>query len=270
MTVQLEQIADATVRQDGSGVQVVRRARLTGITGPAGLRQRAALEATGLPRYGDRHPAWPELRVVDVALSPIDVAQWDAAITYRVPDANELAHMESTGTVIDRTWFAVTVSEELVTDINGERLYHWYKGNPLQPSILAGGIGGIRWSRATTQLLWKNEAAEVQRPSIGVRVTVSESSSIEDRLSFSGSINGAYWSGYAPKTWLIGGMESRWDRDRWLNTYELFYKADTWRFESRVEYFGAPPDDATVGNGIAFFDVYPQENFNRLPFGLGR
>lgn len=266
MTVQLERIDDATVRHDASGVQVVRRALLSNIGGPSALRQRAALEAGGLPRYGDRHPAWPDLRVVDVALSAIDIAQWEVAITYRVPDPNELAHMESVGTVIDRSWFAVTVTEEAVTDINGERLYHWYSGNPLTPSIIGSGVSFSR--SLSRQLIWKNEAAEVQRPSVGARITVSEQASIEDNLRFSGSINSAFWSGYQPKTWLVGGMESRWDRDRWLNTYELFYKADTWRFESRVEYFGAPPDDATEGNGIAFFDVYPQENFNRLPFGL--
>ena len=58
------------------------------------------------------------------------------------------------------------------------------------------------------------------------------------------------------------------DRGRWLNTYEVVYRADTWRLRSDIEFNGAPPSDATEGNGIEFFDVYPTANFNNLGFSL--
>lgn len=97
---------------------------------------------------------------------------------------------------------------------------------------------------------------------------MSDRESIKPLLGFSGTINQGFWSGYPPRTWLLGGIDSRLDRDRWLNSYELFYKPDTWRFRSVVEYYGAPPSDATLGNGIAEFDVYADSNFNSLPFQL--
>lgn len=265
MSITLDIIDGARVTETAQGLEVTRVAHIKGISGDRVLRARAAIEAPGMPRYGDVHPAWGDLRVVDIQLSAIDAQQWTAQIIYRVPSAGELAHMGAAGVVIERSWFAVTVTEERNTDINGERLYHWYKGRPLTP-VLIGST--LTWQRTTTQFLWKNELAEVQRPSVGARIVMSELSDIRERLPFSGAINSARWSGYGPGEWLLGGMESREERGRWVNTHELFYNPDTWRFESVVEYFGAPPDDATAGNGIARFDVYPSMNFNLLPFRL--
>lgn len=267
MTVRLDFVEDATVTQDAGGIQAIRRARITGIAGPATLRQRQALDAPGLPRFGDPHPAWGDLKVVAIQVDPVDVQTFDAQITYRVPTPQELAHMGAGGTVIDRQWFAVTVTEELNQDVNGERLYHWYTGNPVAPSIVAGS--GVVFQRSLAKVLvWKNELAEVQRPSVGARIIMSDRQSVQGLLDFSGTINQAFWSGFPPQTWLIGGIDSRLDRDRWINSFELFYKPDTWKFRSVVEYFGAPPSDATLGNGIADFDVYQSANFNRLPFQL--
>jgi len=266
MTLILDIVDGATVRQTAAGVEAIRRARITGAKGPATERARLAFETPGLPRYGDAHPSIAGLRVVDINLEAVDTEQWEATITYRVPDPNELATMEPAGTVIDREWFSTTITEEIVQDINGGRLYHWYAGNPLTPLIIGSGI---KWARsASPQFVWKNESAEVQRPSVGARVVITSAASLKAFIALGGTINGGWWSGYPPRTWLIGGVQSRWERTRWVNTWELLYNPDTWRFRSVVEYFGAPPDDAIEGNGIALFDVYRDENFNRLGFEL--
>ena len=268
MRVELDYVQGATVRQNANGIEVVRRARISELAGPKVLRQREALDAVGLPRYGDRHPAWGDLRVVEIDLTSLDVGQFEAQITYRYPSPTELAHMESVGTVIDRQWFAVTVTEAKTTDINGDALRNFYYGDPLTPNISAGRL---RLTKLFGQLAIKADNAEIQRPSIGARVTMSEADSIAPLLTQGfgqGGINLGRWSGYPPKTWLVGGMDSQWERDRWVNTYELFYKPDTWQFRSTVEWYGAPPSDATVGNGIQIFDVYPTVNFNQLPFTL--
>lgn len=265
MTVELDKIQDAVIRQGARGIEVTRRAILRDIGGPPQLRQRAALEAPGLPRYGDRHPAWGDLRVASIELVPVDVSTWEAAIIYRDPTTEERLTMEPPGTVLDRTWFSVTVSEEVTQDIRGENLYHWYSGKPLTPIITAGRV---TFSRGALTFLAKNESAEIQRPSVGVRVTLVEAASVRERINVAATTNVSYWSGYPPQTWLLGGMESREEQGRWLNVYQLFYNPDTWRFRSTVEYYGRPPDDATLGNGIAEFDVYRQSNFNLLGFSV--
>lgn len=265
MSVQLNLIEDATVRQDANGLFATRRALIRGVRGPADERPRRALEATGLPRYGDPHPAWGELKLSDIQLTPVDAETWEARLSYREPSAGDLVNMVAPGSVIDRNWFALTVTEELVQDINGERLYHFYTGSPLTPTIIGNGVV---FQRTANQLVWKNERAEVQRPSIGVRVTISDIRTIERLLEFAGTVNEGTWSGYPAQTWLIGGMDSRREGNRWINTIEFFYRPETWKFKSVLEYFGAPPDDATEGNGIEFFDVYRAKNFNRLGFGL--
>lgn len=265
MTVELDFIQDAIVRQDNAGVEVTRRARLKQ-RGQKETAQRQALEAPGLPRYGDRHPSFPDLKLVNITLTPIDVATWDGVLIYRKPTPSDLIQTEAAGTVIDRAWFAITVTEQRNTDVSGERLYHWYSGFPLTPSITGSSI---KFSRSLAkQLVVKNETAEIQRPTVGTRITVIENDNIEQRVDFSGTINASRWSGYGAQTWLLGGLDSRLDQGRWVNAYELFYKPDTWKFESVVEYFGAPPSDATLGNGIARFDVYAKMNFNALPFTI--
>ena len=271
MSVELDFIRDANVRQDANGIQVTRIARIRQ-RGQKQNAQRLALEAPGLPRLGDKHPSWADLSLVDIQLHPIDAAFWDATLIYREPTENDLIATAPSGTVIDRSWFAVTITEQVNTDVSGERLYHWYSGFPLTPSTISFSgviIGGVKFQRSTTrQLVVKNETAEIQRPEVGVRVVVVENENIERNIRLSGTVNAGRWSGYPEKTWLVGGLDSRMEMGRWLNTYELFYKPDTWRFRSVVEYFGAPPSDATLGNGIADFDVYASQNINLLPFRL--
>ncbi len=267
MTVHLDYIANAGVRHDAQGVTVTRKGRISEIGGTVVGRSRAALHAPGLPRYGDTHPDWPDLRVVDVVLVPIDTKQWDVTIIYREPGPEQLAHMEPIGRVIDVQWFASNVTVERSLDANGERMVHVYSGWPEVPTVIAGRQTFRRSTALVTA--WKAETAEIQLPAVGVRVLIAESRDPSSRLDYVSKVNGGYWSGYAPGTWLfVGPISGVLERGRWLNTYELLHRPDTWRLHSVVEVYGAPASNATEGNGIRSFDVFADANFGQIGFTL--
>lgn len=264
MTVKLDKLREATVRQDFRGVEVTRQARLTGISGDSQRRPREALEAQGLPRYGDPHPAWPDLRCVEINLVPVDVSQWEASLVYRSPTPEEKVNVLPVGTVSDVSWFATTVTEERSFDVNGNAMWHYYSGKPVRPVIIGRGV---KFKPTTlTQIAVKHERATVQKPSIGARVLIPESASIQKKLGYVGSINRQGWSNYPARTWLVGAVDSRFEQGRWHNTYTLYYNPETWRFRSVVDWAGTVPSDARVGNGIAYFSVYPETNWNVLGF----
>ncbi len=267
MSIVLDRPENATVRHDRNGITITRKALISEVGGPPDRRARAALETPQLPRYGDSHPAYPQLRVSDVVLRPIDVKQWDATIIYREPRPEELAHMEPVGRVIDVQWFSTIVTEEKVIDANGRRMLHIYSGWPEVPTVSAGRLTLRRSSGRLTA--WKSERAEIQIPAIGVRVLIVEAGDPSNKLGFVSRVNSGFWSGYLPKTWLfVGPVSGSEERGRWLNTYELLYRPDTWRLESIVDVQGAPPSNATEGNGIEYFDIYEAVSFGALGFSI--
>lgn len=264
MSVHLDKIANASIRQNAAGIEAVRIAHLTEITGRPEARGQSALNAQGMPRYGEPHPAIPGLRVVDIVLTPLDAAQWQATIMYRVPTPEELIHAEPPGTVLDVEWFSANVTVDRLFDVNGHRMWHWYAGNPESVSITGGNVEVVRSN--ARQLGVKADRADVQIPSVGVRVLMTENVDVRARRPFIGTTNRSYWSGDPPETWLFAGIAGRLERGRWLNTYELIYRLDGWRLQSVIEFNGAPPSDAAEGNGIARFQVYHSVNFGALGF----
>lgn len=265
MSVQLDKIQNASLRHDARGVELTRIAHLSNVSARPDAVHRAALLAPGMPRYGDPHPSFPGLRVVDITLEALDVKQWRAIITYREPSTEELVHAAPAGSVIDVEYFSTQVTVDKLLDANGERMFHWYAGTPITYSIVGGNIVETRASRS---LGTKAERADVQIPSVGARVTVTENTNPRIRQHFIGKTNRGYWSGDPPETWLFVGLAGREERGRWLNSYEVVYREDGWRLESIIEFNGAPPSDATEGNGRTRFQIYEMANFQQLGFEL--
>ncbi len=267
MSVHLDTVSGTRVRHDANGIEVIRKGLIAGLAGSVSGRALAALEAPGLPRYGDPHPTRPALRVVDVVLAPIDTQQWDVTIIYRIPRPEDEAHMSALGSVIDVQWFSSNITLARSLDAGGNRMIHVYSGWPDVPTVIAGRMTLQRSSALISA--WKSETAEIQLPAVGVRVLMAEGSPPSSRLGFVSKVNAGYWSGYPPKTWLfIGAISGIEERGRWLNTYELVHRPDTWRLASYVEVQGAPASNAAEGNGIAHFDVFEAANFGQLGFGL--
>lgn len=267
MTIKRYIVNGTTVRQDARGISVTESGLLTDISGPAERRSRAAIEASGLPRYGARHTAWPALRLADIILTALDSRQWSVSLVYREPLLAERLQMAAVGTVVDVEWFSANVTVSRLYDAAGNRMFHWYAGKPTTLVVTEGRV--IERRTTTTQLGVKAERADVQIASIGARVTMVESVDPRSRLGFIGRINSDHWSGAAPGTWLfVGPSSGRREQGRWSNGYELLYRQDTWALESVIEFNGAPPSDATLGNGIQRFQVYGSKNFSNLGFSL--
>jgi len=266
MSLQLDLVDQASIRQDASGIEAIRRGLLRDVGGTPVEKPRSALYAAGLPRYGDVYPPIPSLRVADIQLTPIDVKSWTVAVVYREPSATELAHSLPAGSVVDVQWFSSNVTVDRLYDANGNRMFHWYAGFPTTISI--SGFNVTETRSPTRQIGVKAERADVQIPSVGARVTMTENQDPRSRLGFIGKVNNNFWSGSAPHTWIMAGLSGAKERDRWINTYELIYRADSWRLRSVIEFNGAPPSDATEGNGITTFEVYAAANFNGLGFSL--
>lgn len=267
MTVKLYQPGGSTVRRDRSGIAAVETGMLTDITALEGRHGRSALEASGLPRYGDAHPAWPDLKLVDIILTATDSKQWRAQLTYREPSPEDLIAMEPSGTVTDVEWFAANVTVSKLYDAHGNRMFHYYSGRPTTLSISGGTL--IEQPTLTTQLGVKSERADVQIPSIGVRVTMVEDADPRSKIEFVGKINSSRWSGEDKHKWLfVGPANGALEHGRWTNSYELLFRTDGWDLESVIEFNGAPPSDATVGNGIAIFQIYEAKSFSNIGFEL--
>ena len=96
MSLQLDQVDQATIRHDANGIEAIRRGLLRNVTGSPGDQPRAALFAPGLPRYGDVYPPIPSLRVVDIQLTPIDVQSWDVTIVSRICFRSALIFLSKT------------------------------------------------------------------------------------------------------------------------------------------------------------------------------
>lgn len=266
MTATLYQPQGTTVRRDRAGITITETGLLTGISSPPGRHARAALEASGLPRYGSTHPAWPNLLLVDIGLTAIDRRQWRVSLIYREPSPEDRLVLQPPGTVVDVEWYSSNVTVDRLYDANGNRLFHWYSGFPTSLDISGGGVREVR--ATTRQLGVKADRAEVQIPSVGVRVIMTETTDVRERRDFIGTLNSGYWSGDPPHTWLFVGVAGRKDKDRWINTYELIYRSDTWALLSTIEFNGAPPSDGVLGNGIARFQVYDAVNFGALGFSV--
>ncbi len=267
MTVHLDKVDNATVRQDAKGITAVRVAHLSNIGGRPDTVHADALSAAGLPRWGDTHPAFPTLRLLDIVLEAIDTRQWRGILTYREPSAEDRLFLAPLGTVAEVEWFSTQVTVDKLYDAEGNRMFHWYAGSPTSVLSVGGNIVETRMA-GLRALAVKAERADVQIPSVGARVTMAEATNPRTRQAYIGATNRGYWSGDPPQTWLFVGLAGRFERDRWINTYELVYRQDTWDLESVIEYNGSPPSDATVGNGITYFRVYQSANYQQLGFEL--
>ena len=78
-----------------------------------------------------------------------------------------------------------------------------------------------------------------------------------------GAVNAREWSGYAPLTWLCTNFSSRSDSGVVVVEFEALYNPDSWRVRHELQIAGRVPEQATIGNGIGVFDVYPEFDFNR-------
>lgn len=212
------------------------------------------VEASDLPHMGKPYGKYG-IQVVRRSFSsePGLVNGARAEITYAVPSETEdvTSGEGSKGRLEIR---AGTVTEQTVTDVNGDFLQVSYFGTETLVSAIS-----------TTR------TAEVQKPVF--RFTLRRS---EDAIPwvkaqrFTGKVNDGPFSGFNEKTLLVLAITNT-EANKGLTqevSYELAMNPDSWRFLAKITIGGRIPPDAEFGNGLELYDVYPTDNFGELGITL--
>lgn len=211
-----------------------------------------ALNTGGIPAQGDPHPVIPNVRARDFRVASLvrDPDKYQIEVTYEPPQAGD-ATDEQTGQTVEVS--IDTFQESTVRDVNGEIMKVNY----------AEGVSGNIGVADVTQII----EFTVERPTVSVRIQRQETSPpkalvLNNRV---GTVNSATWSAFPPKTWLFrGASSSQQSAANFRTTYNFLYNENTWRAEGRVNVDGRLPENASIENGIAFFDVYRSFDFNTL------
>jgi hypothetical protein len=259
VAVKLDLITDSGIEITADG-PVVNRVGIVSVIESASDRWSwDAVQAPGVPRYGDPHPNVPGVYVQSVSARPEGKDKARVLITYRtsrnvsdeVPD-DEAEPRISVGstfvteiTQVDKDGFALNVSID-VTDIDEN-------GNEV----------------TTTET--RIQQTEVQRPHGVLSLTRRElRDPLEKSLEFTGKVNRYTFRGQAPRTWLCLPIEGE-SVDggaTFLVRYEFQFNPLTW--DKRLVYFdpetGAIHEqvDFQTGNGTRTFQVLDDIDFSRL------
>lgn len=233
----------ATITQDGrGGVQRLFSARDIDTAVPVAERTVHVASHPDLPQLGELHPANAAFYVDQVVarIRELDPSSADVTVQYKQLDPNEAE------TGLGRLSYTVDlVDETTVFDRAGVKMQQTYTGT-------SGGRT-------------KTHQATVPRPTVTFELTkryaVLPHANIE---SAGGKINATQWGRYVAERVLCRGAVTQELAHGVHRVTWLFTVAESWQEEFPVDVEGSIPDDVTVGNGIAFFDVLPTFDFNLL------
>lgn len=248
MTTVIEDLPRGDVKIAPSGTTARRYFLVQDPLGPASSKLYNAINDGQLPTKTDAHPVIPSLVATGLTASQVgnDPNRVLVEVQYneRTSETTSGEEDQSVQTIevsID------TFSETTVRDASGAVMKIKYTGGTL----------------VTEKVI----ETQVERPTATVRISRTES--VPPKLLVSnnlvGSMNSVSWSGFPPKTWLFRGASSRQQPDgKSRVTYEFTHNPQTWRAQGTIIVGASIPNDITVENGIAFFDVYPSFDFARL------
>jgi hypothetical protein len=241
---------------DHSGGSLLRLFEVTGLTpGRDTLAQGAAAfdgnSGSGIPRYGDPHPAVPGLFVVEIDAEPIKNSRTGAhvKVKYAAPEASSVPN-------VVRIAIGGSSRSKLISrnPADGSPLMVKYTdpaGNVLQEFLQVPVLG------ANTLLTFTRQEA---------------TSPLRLSRRFRRTVNASPWQGGDAKTWLCRAIDgsSLGNLTRYEVKYVFEYDPDGWeRLEYYVDpYTGKIPDDAQTSSnndkGIAKVLPYALSDFNQL------
>ncbi|MDZ7809205.1 MAG: hypothetical protein U5L11_02500 [Arhodomonas sp.] len=267
MGVNLNRIERGRVSRDANGWTVEEHAYVDGVTGDARGRAFRAATAPGLPAYGTAHPVVPGvfLDSINAAPEPGSTSQWAVTLIYRGPDSG------ASGTPAGRFGPATVelssdvAQEETRLDINGRPLVVSFRGPYTRPVWVNGELVE---QTTTVQQAVGISVAETSRPQLVLRVSRFERDMpIAVARDLTGRVNRSRWESFGNHTLLCTGVDTRPLPSGGHDVSYVFrHNPEGWRFEAAINLgFGAnPPPEATLGNGLALYDVYETFEFNSL------
>ena len=245
LQVRIDRIDGSSCRLSANGYEADRTATVSGLTGHAADRLRAAVVATGIPRIGDAHPTIANLYAQELRVVPDGATAAVVTIRY-ISRAAEIGQAP----VVEVGSSVVQTSTD--TDATGERVTVSY--------LPASGA---------TELRTQGVRLSVMAPQTTLRMTRTEDANPQVKArSFVGTIN---------RTRVFDG-----DRGKWLCTsiggksidggsayevtYEFQYQSDGW--QPKASYIdpqtNRPPSDVVDGLGVKTVSIYREREFKEL------
>lgn len=217
------------------------------VFGSASGRRWFARQAGGIPKKDDAHPAIPGIVARNFSVEPFTGTNSDFKVTvdYEAPPIPGEGVVER-GDIVELS--VDTFTEGTIFDKNGDKMVLSY---------VSIGSAGVSLLRQTINF-------EIQRPTVSVNITQTADGEgrgiIRDGLV--GRINSVEWSGFPKKTWLYRGFTSTQEEQSKFKRRHIYtYNAKGWRAQGQAQVDGRVPENATLENGIAFFDVYQEFDF---------
>ena len=275
MTVHARLYDEGSLRVTENGHEIIELYMVTEVRGNADRRFLDALDASGIPSYGQVHAGIPTISVTQLEVLPQrgDNTKFLVRVTYAQRDNGfGEANGEKYGPTV-WTGGSRTEIEETHLDVNGEPMIVQYRGRPQVDKLHAvtGEVTPLPYSVGFFRYAFAHRE-EVERSLFTITGTRYERDNPE-RVSaeVQGTINQATWRGYPPETMLLREINFEGDAGAgWSVSYLFAYKPTGWRVV-RSLLLGTSlgpqtPYDATLGNGIEEFDIYKQIPFARFEF----
>lgn len=276
-------ITEGTVRRDASGWHATRVFDVQGVGGEAKARPynaaQAVLASEGVA-YGEPHPVIPGIRVAAINVEHVEKDPQVYRVTAEYSGDGEGAAPGLVGSGIK----GIEVSSSTVRtrgfrDVNGNLMIVTYTGPEftIQVPGVSNVLGSVEYTDTVTRFVHNSQPqeAEFDLPTVTVTATIERPypSFLVSRNTAT-RMNSAAWSGLPAYNWLSLGIDSTLNDSGAYDWRYIFAispldpENGTWRFRAENNGFqGRWYSQATVGNGIEFFNVYRSANFDAL-FGF--
>jgi len=243
--VKIDKIEGSSLRRTAEGSEAQRIARVSGLSGGASDRLRAACDAPGIPSVGEPHPTIANLYVCSLVAVPDGAAAAIVTISYR----SRSAEIGETPVIQVGSSVVQTTTE---TDADGNRITVSYSA-----------------SGDDVDLKTQGSRVSVLVPQTTLRFTRTEDASpLAKARTCVGTINKTEVFDSASGTWLCTAIAGR-SLDGGATyevTYEFQYNGRGW--QPTVSYIdpqtNRPPPELTDGLGAKTVNVYLETEFKEL------
>ena len=251
----VEEVKDGlTIEETSEGVTASQPYIVTDIPQTGTFPMAGVLSAPKLPQMND---PFGRFNIVVVKRTvATDAALVNGAmvtVDYAVPDSSQGVTASSASA--ERIEMKIgTITEKTLFDINGDFMIVSY-----------AGVASFNLKHIQVQ------EAEVQRPVFRFTVRRDEPKiPFKKGQDFTGKVNLIPFSIFDPKTLLLLGISNA-ETNKGISqevTYEMVWKADSWRFVAKIILGGRLPPDAQLGNGFENYDVFEAIDFAGLGLSM--
>ncbi len=263
-------VAESSASIGEGGVEVVDQYLVSGLTGPVSARAWLATQQSGIPRYGDRHPAIAGISADSVSCRAEDTETFRVTVTSRRPQVSVASG--SSETEVDEQdfgtleFFYLTRDVETQFDAKGSQITVSHTFDSTDAEF---GRDGLTFTQAGT--------VQIQTWQQGIRFSRRESKSPADLQGVYGMrLNSSRWNGYDEKTVMCIGIDGDTSDGGQTWTVNYAFMLDPFlRWKKSVIFSdekrgGDPPPNLKKGVGFKTVDVYQTIDFSGLNIDFSR